>query len=176
MIEVHPSLTGETMSDPSDTRRIVVGYDGSPASRTALSLAIDRIGGGKLFVVHAYDAPADFWGSEHYQELLDRGLQRGRSVLDRVAIDGDPRIADLDHELELIAGRPAEVIARVAEAREADEIIIGTRGFGAIRAVIGSVAHELLHEAACPVTVIPTAALDRTADSAHEVHSTSVRT
>lgn len=164
------------MPVPIDPRCIVVGYDGSPASRAALTLAVDRIGDGKLFVVHAYDAPADFWGSQHYQELLDHGLQRGRSVLDRVVTDGDPRLADLDHELELIAGRPAEVIARVAKARGAAEIIIGTRGFGGIRAVIGSVAHELLHEAACPVTVIPTAALDRIADGAREDQSESVTT
>jgi nucleotide-binding universal stress UspA family protein len=162
------------MTAPSNTRSIVVGYDGSPPARAALQLAIDRIGDGKLFLVHAYEAPGDFWGSEHYQELLDRGLQRGRSVLDRVAIDGDPRIAEVDHELELIAGHPAQVIARVADARGAEEIIIGTRGFGRVRAVIGSVAHELLHEAACPVTVIPAAALDRIADAAQSVPSETV--
>jgi nucleotide-binding universal stress UspA family protein len=162
------------MSASSNTRCIVVGYDGSPPARVALQLAVDRIGDGKLFLVHAYEAPADFWGSEPYQELLDRGLQRGRDLLDRGAIDGDPRIADVDHELELIAGRPAEVIARVGEARGADEIIIGTRGFGRVRAVLGSVAHELLHEAACPVTVIPAAALDRIAGVPQPVHSEAV--
>ena len=163
------------MAAPSNPPCIVVGYDGSPPARAALQLALDRIGDGKLFLVHAYEAPGDFWGSEHYQELLDRALQRGRSVLDRVAIEGDPRIADADHELELIAGRPAEVIAAVAEARGADEIIIGTRGFGRVRAVIGSVAHELLHEAACPLTVIPEAALARMTDADDAIHGESVR-
>lgn len=50
---------------------------------------------------------------------------------------------------------PADAIARVAEARHADEIIVGTRGFGRARAVLGSVSHELLHLASCPVTVLP---------------------
>jgi nucleotide-binding universal stress UspA family protein len=139
---------------------IVVGYDGSPSAHAALALAIDSVGDGKLFVVHAYDAPADFWGSEHYQDLLDHALDRGRAVLDGV-VDADPRLATIAYETELIAGRPAEVVAGVADARGADSIIIGTRGFGRVRAVLGSVAHELLHEAACPVTVIPEAALER---------------
>jgi nucleotide-binding universal stress UspA family protein len=162
------------MSASSNPPCIVVGYDGSPPARAALQLALDRVGDGKLFLVHAYEAPGDFWGSEHYQELLDHALQRGRSVLDRAATDGDPRIADVDHELELIAGRPAEVIAGVAEARGADEIIVGTRGFGRVRAVIGSVAHELLHEAACPLTVIPEAAVARTGDAENAIQRESV--
>jgi len=107
------------------TPSIVVGYDGSPSSRAALRLAIDRVGDGRIFVVHAYHAPGDFWGSEHYEELLEHALRRGQAVLDRVAADADPRLAQVDHELELIAGPPAEIIAGVAEARGAESIIIG---------------------------------------------------
>ena len=44
--------------------------------------AVDRVAGGKVFVVHAYDAPADYWGGEHYQEMLDRALERGEHLLD----------------------------------------------------------------------------------------------
>ena len=47
-----------------------------------------------------------------------------------------------------------------------DEIIIGTRGFGRARALLGSVAHELIHLADCPVTVIPERAVDRAAAQA----------
>jgi nucleotide-binding universal stress UspA family protein len=71
-------------------------------------------------------------------------------VLDGLTADADRRLAGVNYETELIAGRPAEVIAGVANARGADSIIVGTRGFGRVRAVLGSVAHELLHEAACP--------------------------
>ena len=149
------------MSADHRTPCIVVGYDGSPSSRAALALALDRVGDGKLFVVHAYDAPGDFWGSEHFQEVLDRALYRGEAVLGGLTPDTDPRLATVDYETELIAGRPAEVIAGVADTRGADSVIIGTRGFGRVRAVLGSVAHELLHEARCPVTVIPEAALMR---------------
>jgi nucleotide-binding universal stress UspA family protein len=144
---------------------IVVGYDGSPSSRAALRLAVDRVGSGKLFLVHGYAAPADFWGPEHHDQLLDAALTRGEELLNRVAADVDGRLAHIDHELELIAGRPSEVIATVAETRSADEIIVGTRGFGPLRGALGSVAHALLHAATCPVTVIPDAALERLGES-----------
>jgi nucleotide-binding universal stress UspA family protein len=49
----------------------------------------------------------------------------------------------------------AKAIADVANVRGADEIILGTRGFGRVRALLGSVAHEVIHLAACPVIVIP---------------------
>ena len=133
---------------------IVVAYDGSAAARAALSRAVDRVSGGKVFVVHAYSTPADYWGGDHYQEMLDRALERGENLLNTL-LDAEPRLADVDHETELIPGTPAEVIANVAEVRHADEIIVGTRGFGPIRAMLGSVAHGLLHIAPCAVTVIP---------------------
>ena len=133
---------------------IVVAYDGSAAARAALSRAVDRVSGGKVFVVHAYNTPADYWGGDHYQDLLDRALQRGEDLLNSLP-DAEPRLADVDYETELIPGPPAEVVANVAEVRHADEIIVGTRGFGPVRALLGSVAHGLLHIAPCAVTVIP---------------------
>lgn len=148
------------MADNESSTSIVVGYDGSPSSRAALRLAIDRDGGGKIFLVHGYHAPADYWGGEHYDQLLHAALRRGEEVL-KCASEVEPRLAGVDHELELIAGRPADVIATVARTRAANEIIVGTRGFGPLRGALGSVAHALLHEAECPVTVIPEAALER---------------
>jgi nucleotide-binding universal stress UspA family protein len=161
MIEVHPaSNQGDPMATSGPSPSIVVGYDGSPSSRAALRLAVDRVGGGKIFLVHGYEAPADYWGGEHYDQLLHVALARGEDLLEG-ASDVEPRLARVDHELELIAGRPAEVIASVARTRAADEIIVGTRGFGRLRGALGSVAHALLHEAECPVTVIPDAGLKR---------------
>jgi nucleotide-binding universal stress UspA family protein len=141
------------MTSQEPPRCIVVGFDGSPAARAALALAGERAAGGKVFVVHAYDAPGDFWGSEHYQEVLDRALARGEQLL--ATIEDDPLLAGVDVETELIPGLPAQVLSTVAETRRADEIIVGTRGFGRVRAALGSVAHELLHVAPCPVTAIP---------------------
>lgn len=137
---------------------IVVGYDGSASARAALRLALERVGDGKLFIVHGYGAPADLWGSQYYETALHTALARAEELLARAKTE----VGDVEHELEMIPGRPADVIATVAETRGADEIIIGTRGHGPISgAVLGSVAHALLHLAQCPVTVIPDAAVER---------------
>ena len=77
---------------------------------------------------------------------------------------GAPRPARASRwERELIGGPPAKAIADVADVRNADEIILGTRGFGRVRALLGSVAHELIHLAPCPVTVIPERMVERDA-------------
>ena len=162
------------MTLPPHTPCIVVGYDGSAPSRAAVRLAAARAHGGKLFIVHAYHAPPDFWGTEEYEDLLERALYRGRSILAGIADDADLGLANVDYDVELIAGRPAEVVARVAQTRRADEIVVGTRGFGKVRAVLGSVAHELLHEASCPVTAIPVRALDPSVDAERPVGRESV--
>jgi nucleotide-binding universal stress UspA family protein len=51
---------------------------------------------------------------------------------------------------------PAAMIAAVAEELDADVIVCGTHGRTALGgAVLGSVAHALLHVAPCPVLVVP---------------------
>lgn len=150
------------MTQPRPAPCIVVGYDGSASAKVALRLAVDRVGDGKLFLVHGYDAPAHFRGAEAYDQHLNVALAQGERLLGEAAAV-DPRLERVDHELELIAGRPAAVIVNVAEARRADEIIVGTRGFGPLRGALGSVAHALLREAACPLTVVPDAAVKRLA-------------
>ncbi len=143
--------------------RIVVGYDGSPASRSALARAADRAGDdGKLYVVHAYTLPHDWVGTPDYQRLLDVVLDHAQTCVKPLEED----LQGVDWEVEVIADRPAHAIAGVASTREADEIIVGTRGFGRARALLGSVAHELIHLADCPVTVIPERAVDRAAEQA----------
>jgi nucleotide-binding universal stress UspA family protein len=138
-------------------RRIVVGYDGSAASRAALARAAERAGeDGKLYVVHAYTLPHDWIGTPDYQLMLDVVLGRAQRCVKPLEDD----LQGIDWEAEVIADRPAHAIAGVAAAREADEIILGTRGFGRARALLGSVAHELIHLAECPVTVIPERAVE----------------
>ena len=72
-------------------------------------------------------------------------------------------LANAEWYPEVIAGAPAKAIADVAAARKADEIVVGSRGHGRARALLGSVSHELIHLATCPVTVIPERAVDATA-------------
>jgi nucleotide-binding universal stress UspA family protein len=52
------------------------------------------------------------------------------------------------------SGSPADEIIRAADEVEADLIVVGGRGKGAVGAILmGSVAHRVLHHALCPVLV-----------------------
>ncbi len=137
---------------------IVVGYDGSEPSRAAVAIAAKRAGAGRLFIVHAYELPPDFLGWPNYDRLLSERKGHGRAVLDEL-MTGNEALGAIECETELIGGSPANAIADVARVRDADEIVVGARGLGRVRVLLGSVSHELLHIADRPVVVIPAAAL-----------------
>jgi nucleotide-binding universal stress UspA family protein len=146
-------------------RTIVVGYDGSPAARAAVEHALDRATpGGRLVLVHAYQVPADFIDAAYYDDLHKENSQYAVSILDGLERDCD-RLAAVDHEHDVRAGSPSTAIAHAAELHDADEIVIGNRGPGPFRRE-DSVAHELIHVAPCPVTMVPESAR-RTTSSYH---------
>jgi nucleotide-binding universal stress UspA family protein len=65
-------------------------------------------------------------------------------------------LAGVDTQVETIVrgGTPADQIVRAADELEADLIVIGGRGKGAMEAIVlGSVAYRVLHHAPCPVLV-----------------------
>lgn len=132
-------------------RGTVVGYDGSETARAALDYAIARTRG-PITVVTAYDAPSSFLGKPYFDRALRQSQLRGQELLDELArSDGLPEGIEFD----LAEGPPAEAVAGAALARDAAEIVIGTRGLGRFRGAFGSVSHALLHDADRPVVVVP---------------------
>lgn len=76
-----------------------------------------------------------------------------REAVDRVARE----VGDMTQNVETTvrAGTPADQIIRAADELEADLIVIGGRGKGAMEAIVlGSVAYRVLHHAPCPVLVM----------------------
>ena len=133
-------------------RTLVVGYDGSDASRKALEYAASRVNGGRLFVVAAVVPPPEWMGSPGWQQIVDEEHERGTQLLDE-AVGQLPET--VNYSTELLEGPAADAIVNVAKAREADAIVVGSRGLGRVRAVLGSVSHDVLHIADCPVVVVP---------------------
>jgi nucleotide-binding universal stress UspA family protein len=143
------------MTPETTGRTIVAGYDGSTAALAAVEYAIDRAGpDGRLILVHAYHVPVDYAGASYYPQMHEDASQIATSVLDGLERDCEHLVA-VEHERDISDGPAASAIVRAAELHEADEIIIGSRGVGRVRALLGSVAHDVLHRAHCPVTVIP---------------------
>jgi nucleotide-binding universal stress UspA family protein len=135
---------------------VIVGYDGSPPAQAALRYAARRAGDGRVVAVHAYQPTPDWLGSPHHDRALNAYQTHGRELLRELE-----ERSDLGVELatSLLEGPPARAIVAAADARDADEIVIGSRGFGPVRGVLGSVSHAVLHEADRPVVVIPADAL-----------------
>lgn len=143
------------MTPATTGRTLVVGYDGSPAARAAVEYAIDRaIPDGRLVLVHAYQVPVDYSGAAYYNDMVGDASQYAASVLDALEHDCE-RLVAVEFERDIAVGSAAEAIAGAAEVHEADEIVIGSRGVGRVRALLGSVAHDVIHRAHCPVIVIP---------------------
>ena len=156
------------MSDTSPTHpRIIAGFDGSPASRAAVSHAIRRVGeSGQLTIVHAFKAPTGLATGPDLDELMRSASARARRRVEDL-VDEVPGLAVANWGYEVVADAAARAILRAAEEEHATEIVIGTRGAGRARALLGSVAHDVLHRARCPVYVIPERAVAERGVEAH---------
>lgn len=132
---------------------VVVGYDGSEQSQAALRFAAERAGKqGRVVAVNAYEPPSDWLGGKTYKRAADEHQEHGRRLLAELeaAWAGAAML-----ETDLLEGPPAKALVHAAQARHADEIVVGARGLGRFRAALGSVSHALLHEADRPLVVIP---------------------
>ncbi|MCW5657208.1 MAG: universal stress protein [Burkholderiaceae bacterium] len=97
---------------------------------------------------HGELAPLDYKAIERaqreaQQKLLARALEHAQRIgLTRVSIDA-------------AQGSAGDEIARVAQEKGVDQIVMGTHGRGAVgRLFLGSVAQRVIHLAPMPVTVV----------------------
>ncbi|WP_433688625.1 universal stress protein [Micromonospora carbonacea] len=131
------------------TGRVVVGVDGSETSLLALGFAVERAAqrGVPLHVVRAWEPSAD------------RGLAADdAAAAERAALDGPlagwrETFPDVAVTVDVVAGRPAGAL--VEASRDAQLVVVGSRGRGGLRGMLlGSVGQQLLHHAHCPVAVV----------------------
>jgi nucleotide-binding universal stress UspA family protein len=102
---------------------VVVGYDGSEPARAALAYAAQRsCEGGQILAVHAYQPVSDWLGWPGYQRVLDAHQAHGRHLLQSLQDEHDGQL-----EISLLEGPAARAIVAAADARDADEIVIGSR-------------------------------------------------
>jgi nucleotide-binding universal stress UspA family protein len=140
----------------------VVGYDGSPSSLAAVEEAARRTGAdGHLLVVHAYEPPSAALGWPLYETAAREAAADAQRFVERLT--GHPALAAVHWTSEVVAGPTAEVIDAAARNHDADAIYLGSRGAGRATALLGSVAHDVLHRADRPVTVITERAAERVA-------------
>lgn len=141
---------------------IVIGTDGSPSGHAAVEYGagLARLVAADVLLVTVRAAPPMLLGDPHYQRRVRDDFAHARAALDDAHEELDE--LGLDYESELLEGSPAEELLRIAEARDADLVIVGSRGRRPVRAaLLGSVSSEVAARARVPVVIVPPRAAAR---------------
>jgi nucleotide-binding universal stress UspA family protein len=134
--------------------RVVVGYDGSPTARAAVTHAVALAKGDRVVIVHAHHQPPARVTSRWRELLSAESGEHGQAVLDAILLEGNDELAEANWEARLVEGPAAEALVRVADEVGADVLVTGSHGYGAIGAVLGSVSQALVKASDRPVTII----------------------
>jgi nucleotide-binding universal stress UspA family protein len=149
--------------------KIVVGIDGSGASKDALRWAVDeaRVHGARVVALHAWEMPPipmDVTPAPPVDlvtpvsELEAGALQLVRASVAEVL--GDESAV----EIEPLAEEGPAAPALIEAARDADLLVVGSHGHGALAGVLlGSVSQECVQNSRCPVLIHRTASTSSSA-------------
>ncbi len=143
---------GSKVGEPA--RRVVVGVDGSAASKDALRWAADYAAliGGDLQAVAAWQWPVSLGMAmpipEDYSPLDD-----ARAALEKTISEvlGDPPAVPVT--VDIVEG--AATLALVKESDGAAVLVVGSRGHGGFSGLLlGSTSEHCARHAPCPVVVV----------------------
>ena len=151
---------------------IAVAYDNSELAAAALREAVrlaatdDRIELRIVQVVdlaeelelqlaaHHPDMTIEESGDERLRPLREEAIRKIDAELHRHI---DTQLAGVRNKtfIDLIAGDlPSDQIVEYAQSRECDLIVMGCRGLGAFRGMLGSVSAGVLRNAAMPILIV----------------------
>ena len=137
---------------------IVVGVDGSEGSLAALRFALEeaKVRGDDIKAVNAWHVPPAAYGAgwapggvdfDEFRRLAEEALDR--TMQDSVVVASGVTVTPV-----LVEGQPADALC--AEADGAELLVVGSRGLGGFHGLlVGSVSHQCVHHAPCPVVVVP---------------------
>jgi nucleotide-binding universal stress UspA family protein len=139
-------------------QRIVCPVDFSPCSRRALehALSIARAAHAHVTVAHIIDIPPDAGTPDRpdLEPFRRFYFDQARRCMEELL--GPVRDANAVDEL-LLAGKPHREILRLADEQQADAIVMGVQGRGAVdRLLFGSVTEQIVRHARCPVLTVRT--------------------
>jgi nucleotide-binding universal stress UspA family protein len=143
----------------ADMEQIIVGIDGSQASREALRWAAQeaRLRQASLQVVMAWHTPY-VTGYPYVAGAFDPALfeREARKTLDEL-------VDELDTvgipEVERVLGMGDAAVLLLTASKDADLLVVGSRGLGGFAGLmLGSVGHHLAHHATCPLVIVPPSA------------------
>mgnify|MGYP001821715466 FL=1 len=139
---------------------ILVAVDLSPASEKVVETAGDvaRLTGARVYVLHAAEPEPDFVGYDAGPEVVRTQVAQElrREHRDVQALAEKLRNDGLDATALLIRGPTVETTLKEADSLEADLIVVGTHGHGAVYDVlVGSYSAGIIRRSKLPVLVVP---------------------
>ncbi|HSK08864.1 MAG TPA: universal stress protein [Vicinamibacterales bacterium] len=142
-------------------RRILCAIDFSQSSRQALKFAVSvaRHGGTGVTLVHvveiADNPDVTIDDASPLAALRRERVEAARESLRRIIAEHEDEVAAMDEVVRL--GRSHQAILDVAAEREADLVVMGVRGRGAVDITLfGSTTNQVVRRAKCAVLTVRT--------------------
>lgn len=136
---------------------VVVAVDGSEQGKSALNLAIEIAEkfGAEIITLNVHTLP--YVPPDPYvvtDGSLEENLRKYGEELARGAAEY-AKSKGVTASWQSAVGSPADVIFDVALAKQADLVVVGSRGRGAVaRTVLGSVSSRLAHICTIPLLIV----------------------
>ncbi len=144
-------------------KKILVPVDGSDKSIEALKLAVDlqNIHNSELLILTVYrhhsllEASMSMVRGDSNPEVMDNIMREHASSVAESCKTSAKEFGSTNVRAFVKNGPPARTIVKFAKSKEADLIVLGSRGQGDLEDfLLGSVSHKVTGLATCPVLVV----------------------
>ena len=140
-------------------KQIVIATDGSPSALEAVDVGLELAQEQGADVTFVHVTPADTYrvarlGPGHPMPH-DVPIDESETAL---AAAEEAKEAGVAYALERVSGDAVDTIVAVAKRKNADLIVVGSRGLGPVKAaLLGSVSRGVLDDAKRPVLIVKAA-------------------
>ena len=133
-------------------KNILVAIDGSQHGEKAAHLAgeMARMSSADLWVLNTFEPVPSYLGEPNLSQAISARTHEAEEIVAKTQSD----VGEIPGHIhsETLEGPPAEAILNLAEVREIDLIIMGTRGLSRLAGVLlGSQSQKVISHADCPV-------------------------
>ena len=154
-------------NDAQTGRGLLVGYDGSPDAAGAIETGARLLPRRPVRVVYLWSPPFASANLRHQlwrragslDELMKLLEREGAAEAERLAADGVALSHAAGWQAEALVrrvfGGEGLELARLAEELRPAALVVGSRGLGGVRAMLGSASEAAVHHSPVPVLVVP---------------------